>query len=224
MAVRQRRVDGGVEGGGFLVGQVGREFKGARLNAGLSQQDVADAVGISRPQYGRIERGRSPQVSLVTIATIAAVLGLEASLRPFPVGDPIRDAGHVALLQRFGSHLHDSLAWRTEVAFPRPRDPRAWDGIVSGFRYPANRMSRRGAVEAETRPVDVQALERKLGLKERDGGADLLILLLADTRHNRALLVGASATLRSRFPLDGRRALELLADGVDPAANAIVLL
>ena len=201
-----------------------REFKSARLNAGLSQQEVADAAGMSRPQYGRIERGRSPQVSLVTIATIAAVLGLETSLRFFPAADPVRDAAHVALLERFRARLHPSLAWRTEVPLPRGGDRRAWDAVVSGFPSPAGHARHRGAVEAETRPTDVQALERKLALKERDGGVDWMILLLADTRHNRSILAGPGASLRGRFPLDGRRALELLAVGVDPGQNAIVLL
>ena len=82
----------------------------------------------------------------------------------------------------------------------------------------------RGAIEAETRPRDVQALERRLALKQRDGGVDWLILLLADTRHNRTFLAGPGSSLRARFPLDGRRALELLAAGVDPGQNAIILL
>jgi hypothetical protein len=81
-----------------------------------------------------------------------------------------------------------------------------------------------GAVEAETRPRDVQALDRKLAMKLRDGGADWLILLLADTRHNRAVLRGAGASLAAKFPLNGRRVLELLGAGVDPGGNAIVIL
>lgn len=78
--------------------------------------------------------------------------------------------------------------------------------------------------QSKTRPTDVQALDRKLALKERDGGADRLILLLADTRHNRAFLRGPGATLRSRFPGDGRRALERIAAGLAPDSNAIILL
>lgn len=176
------------------------------------------------PKYGRIERGRSPEVSILTTAKIAAVLGLETSLRFFPGPDPIRDAAHVALLEQFRVRLHHSLAWRTEVPFPRSGDRRAWDGLVQDFAIPPGRRRVRGAVEAETRPVDVQALDRKLALKERDGDADWVILLLADSRHNRALLVGPGSSLRARYPLDGRRAIELLAAGVDPGANAIVFL
>jgi transcriptional regulator with XRE-family HTH domain len=224
MAIRRRRVDIGAERGDRFVRLAASEFRAARLNAGLRQRDVSAAVGLSRPQYGRIERGRSPEVSMLTISKIAAVLGLDPSLRFFPAADPIRDAAHLALLERFRSRLHPSLSWQTEVPFPRPGDPRAWDGVVHGFSSPAGHDRVSGAVEAETRPVDVQAVDRKLALKERDGGADWLILLLADTRHNRELLVGPGGSLRARFSLDGRRAMELLAAGVDPGANAIILL
>ena len=44
-------------------------------------------------------------------------------------------------------------------------------------------------VEAETAPTDVQALERRLALKERDGGAEHVVLLLLDTRRNRPRFV-----------------------------------
>ncbi|MBA2719994.1 MAG: helix-turn-helix transcriptional regulator [Chloroflexi bacterium] len=199
---------------------VTRDFVKARTNAGLSQDEVGAALGMSRSQYGRIELGRSPDVSIVTAARIAAVLSLTASLRLYPTSEPIRDAAHSALLERLRIRCHRSLRWRTEVPLPGQGDLRAWDAVVDGFGRPAVR----GGIEAETRPVDGQALERKLALKERDGAVDWMILLLADTRHNRTFLRGPGEALKRRFPLDGRRALELLAAGVDPEASGLVLL
>jgi transcriptional regulator with XRE-family HTH domain len=224
MTIRQRRVDLGEERGRRLVTLTASEFGVSRRNAGLSQEEVSAAAGMSRPQYGRIERGLSPDVSLATIARVAAVLGLDASLRFFPAADPIRDAAHAALLERLHAHCHGSLTWRTEVPFNRAGDLRAWDAVIGRFQFPAGHHGVRGAVEAETRPMDAQALDRKLALKERDGGADWLLLLLADTRHNRSFLKGAGAALRSRFPLESARVLDLLAAGADPGGNAIVLL
>ena len=220
MAIRRRRVDVGAERGRELVALATREFVLARTNAGLSQDEVAGALGTSRSQYGQIELGRSPDVSIVTAARIAAVLGLTASLRFFPTSEPIRDAAHMALLERLRTRCHRSLRWRTEVPLPGQGDLRAWDAVVDGF----ERRAVRGGIEAETRPVDVQALERKLALKERDGAVVWMILLLADTRHNRTFLRGPGEALKGRFPLEGRRALELLAAGVSPEAGAIVIL
>ena len=223
MAIRRRRVDIGDARGRALVALVGREFLTARANSGLSQDAVSAAAGMSRPQYGRVERGLAPEVSVATIARIAAVLGLDSSLRFYPVADPVRDAAHVALLERLHAICHPSLTWRTEVAFPRSGDLRARDAVVSGLRSETARPIRVG-VEAETRPDDVQALERKLALKERDGDVDRVVLLLADTRHNRTFLRGPGESLRHRFPMNGRRTLEALAVGRDPGANGIVLL
>jgi transcriptional regulator with XRE-family HTH domain len=224
VTIRQRRVDLGDERGRRLVALVASEFGAARRNAGLSQEEVAHAVGVSRAQYGRIELGLSPEVAVAAVARIAAVLGLDTSLKLYPTAEPIRDAAHAALLERLHAHCHASLRWQTEVPLPRPGDLRAWDAMIRGFRTPEGRGGIRGAVEAETRPTDAQALDRKLALKERDGGVDWLILLLADTRHNRSFLHGPATTLRARFPMDGRRALELLAAGVDPGSNAIIVL
>ena len=60
------------------------------------------------------------------------------------------------------------------------------------------------AFEAETRLYDVQAQVRRILAKFADGHADRVILVLADTRHNRTVLREARELLRSDFPLDTR--------------------
>jgi hypothetical protein len=102
-----------------------------------------------------------------------------------------------------------------------PGDRRAWDAVITDRGgAPAWRVG----VEAETRPRDLQALERRLAIKARDGNVDAVVLLLANTRHNRDLVQGREADWRERFPLAGRRALELLGARVKPPGDAIVLL
>lgn len=223
MAIRRRRVDIGDARGRELIALVGREFLATRTNAAASQEIISRAAGISRPKYGRIERGLSPQVSLATITRIAAALGLDPSLRFYPVADPVRDRGQIALIEQFLSFCHPSLARQTEVPFPRQGDGRAWDAVVAGLRAASGRPLRAG-IEAETRPNDVQALDRKLALKERDGAVDRVVLVLADTRHNRAFLRGPGESLRHRFPGGSRQILEAMAAGRDPGGNGIVLI
>jgi transcriptional regulator with XRE-family HTH domain len=222
MAVRRRRQDIGAALGRSLVALVGREFFLARTQAGLSQEVVSAAAGLSRSQYGRIERGEVPEVSILVVARVAAVLGLDTSLRFYPVADPVRDAPQHGLLERLHGRLHRTLQWSTEVPFARHGDLRAWDAVIAGFATGGAR--RRCGVEAETRPTDAQALDRKLALKIRDGGVEVVVLVLSNTRHNRAFLRGAGSVLRTRFPGDGRRALELLSAGVMPESNSIILL
>lgn len=200
-----------------IVAELTTELRRARVDRGLSQAEVGRAVGLDGSQVCRIERGLSPDVSIAVICRLLAVVSLELSARAYPAGEPIRDGAHVALLGRFRARLHRSLRWRTEVPIPIPGDLRAWDGQVSGADW-------RIGVEAETRPTDLQALQRRLALKVRDGGVDGLILLLTNTRHNRDFLRAHGGELDERFPVPGRRALELLGAGLLPGGNAIVLL
>lgn len=216
MATWERLVDRGSTQGFEALDRIGRELREARRDRGLSLDAVATAVGISVSELSRIERGRSPRAPHVTLARCAAVVGLELNSRLHPRGDVLRDAASVELLADFKALLHRSLRWATEVPLPIPGDLRAWDGLVSGggWRY---------GVEAETAPRDAQALNRRLQLKLRDGEVDGVLLVLRDSRANRAFLRLAAAELGPSFPLPGLRAAELLRAGVDPGGSAIVL-
>lgn len=77
-------------------------------------------------------------------------------------------------------------------------------------------------VEGETRPTDMQELQRRLALKKRDGGVDRLILVMPNSEWCRRLV--RVNDLRSAFPVPGRVALEALAEGRDPGGDSIVLI
>lgn len=78
-------------------------------------------------------------------------------------------------------------------------------------------------VEAETHLDDIQALERGIAGKQRDLGVARVILLVADTRHNRTVIARV-AELRRRFPIGTRACLAALASGRDPGGDALVIL
>jgi hypothetical protein len=156
-------------------------------------------------------------VTIQQASVLLAAVGLDLSVRAYPSGEPLRDAAHVALLDRFRARIHRSLRFNTEVPFPSPDDRRAWDAVVSSRTW-------RVGVEAETRPRDRQALERRLALKQRDGDVTSLVLLLLDSRHNRDFVRASREVVAERFPVSARRALELLGTGVDPGGNAVILL
>lgn len=217
MGSRERAIDIGAARAREILARLPAEARTARLNIGLGQDKVASALGVSVSQYSRIERGLSPDLTISMAVRLFTVLGQDLSIRAFPSGDPIRDAAHAALLERLRIQCHRSVVWRTEVPLPIPGDLRAWDATAI---YP----SFRAGVEAETRIRDVQALERRLALKERDGGMDRLILLVLDSRSNRDALRLHQDQLAARFQVSGVRALELLRAGVDPGGNAIIVL
>ena len=217
MGTRERPSDIGAARGRALTREVLDELRAARLDRGLGGCDIARLAGISPAQYSRIERGLAESLSIERASVLLAAVGLELGVRAYPGGEPLRDGAHAALIGRFRAHLHRSLRLLTEVPFPAPNDRRAWDSVVVGPDW-------RHGVEAETRPRDRQALERRLALKLRDGDVSSMTLLLLDSRHNRDFVRANGDVLRERFPIPGRRTLELLRAGVDPGGNSIILL
>jgi transcriptional regulator with XRE-family HTH domain len=196
--------------------RVRADIAAARRNSGLSQDDIGAACGISGSAAGRIESGVTRTVDVRTLAVMAAAVGLDLRLRAYPAGDPIRDAGQARLLARLKARLHRSLGWSTEVPLPVPGDLRAWDAVIRGSPW-------RFGVDAETVIDDIQALERRLALKRRDGDVDHLILLVADTARNRRALASAPASFAD-LPLRTRAVLAALREGRDPGAGGIIIL
>jgi transcriptional regulator with XRE-family HTH domain len=200
----------------LLRGRVADELSNARRSGGLSVREVARAVGVSPARIERAERGDPSSLTIDLAARIAPVVGLQLASSLHPNGDPVRDRAHLALLERFRLRLHHSLAWQTEVPMPIAGDLRAGDGVIEAEFGTI-------LVEAETRLIDIQAAERKSGLKQRDLGADRLILLIADTPANRRVLA-LHPELRVRFPVGARRCLAALGRGEDPGGDCLVIL
>jgi transcriptional regulator with XRE-family HTH domain len=217
MGTKERRIDRGRRLARHALATIGQEFREARLAAGLTQRQVADVVGISHTELSRIERGLALWVPFETLVLIAAVLGLDLPLRAFPAGGPIRDRAQLELLAKFRALMPPGLTWRTEVPLRIERDLRAWDAVIGGRGWQV-------PVDAETRLRDVQALSRKVALKRRDDGAEIMILLVADTRHNRQVLRLAKHDLVAEFPVAGREVLAALSSRERPAGSAIVIL
>jgi transcriptional regulator with XRE-family HTH domain len=187
------------------------------MGAGLSLADVGRAAGMSYSQVGRIERAVLPSVSILQLARIASVVGLDLGMRVYPNGSPFRDKAHLELIQRFRNRLSPKLSVRTEVPLPISGDLRAWDLVVYGAGEPIG-------IEAETRLTDMQALERKIALKMRDGTMTRVVVVVSATRNNRLALRQTGDGLKASFPVVGRVALQALAQGRDPGGSSLVIV
>ena len=212
----ERIRDRGTRRGRHHLATLGSEIRAAREAAGLTQAKVADAAGLSRAEVSRVERGSAPWLNIVEAAELCAVVGLDLWLRAYAGGDPLRDAAHIALVGRFLGLVGGGLRVRTEVPLPRPGDPRAWDATISD-------RSDMVGVEAETRLRDAQALERRIALKRRDGRIDRVIIVVADTRANRAALRSIRPSWRADYPLDTNEINVALAAGMLPSAGGVSL-
>ena len=149
------------------------------------------------------------------VARVGEVVGLQLAAQLYPNGDPVRDRAHLALLERF-RHRLPGIRLKVEVPIPIAGDRRSADAIVKFEEGQA-------LTKAETRLEDLQLIKRRALAKQRNLGAKRLILLVADTRHNRDV-IGRHPELRERFPIDTRACLSTLRRGEDPGGDCLVIL
>lgn len=217
MPNRQRLLDQANRRSTRLLHGLAEELRDARLAAGIRQADVARAVGVSASQVSRAERAQSPNITLRRATQLAAVVRLDLSVRCFPAGGGLRDEAHSAVIGRLRSRVSPEFSWRLETPVGPVGDQRAFDVTLGGRGFQIG-------VEIETPLRDVQALVRRLTLKQRDGGIERVVLVVAATRGNRRLVAEAAPVLRLAFPLDTKRTLSALSRGTLPEANGLALL
>jgi transcriptional regulator with XRE-family HTH domain len=217
MPSRERPADRGRRKIRVSLGRVVDDARAARVGAGLSQQDVAEAVGVSHSRISRLERGAVQHPPVDFVAAVCAVVALDLVIKAYPSGDPLRDRAHDALLGRLRDVLPPLLRLRTEQPLPIPGDLRAWDGTIVGPGWLCH-------VEAETAITDGQALLRRLSLKARDGGSGNVVLLVSDTRLNRDALHTLRPSLTPTLPLGTRAILGALRRAEEPADSGVVVL
>jgi transcriptional regulator with XRE-family HTH domain len=215
MATRERIRIVGLQRGERLRRQIGELLEQGRLKLGLSQEEVARAVGTSRDRYRRWERAKGESIGLEDAAIALRCVGLDLTLSAYPSGGPLRDQPHARLIGRFLRDLPADLHRELESPIPYARDLRAWDVlvVVAGARI---------GVAAETRLRDGQALLRREQQKARDGNVDRLLLVLSDTAWNRRAVRDAGSWMREAFPLDGRTVRAALRARRDPGGNGLL--
>ena len=199
---------------------VGADLRTARIIAGKTMRDVGRAVGMSYTTVGRIERAELPSATVTQLARIGAVVGLDVRVRAYPGPTPLRDAGQIALFDRFRLRLSPSLVMRTEVPLQIEGDLRAWDAVIAGFEPAAGPLH----TEGETRLYDAQSQLRRIALKARDSGVDTVLLVIADTPRNRAAVRAAGPMITEGYPIPPRAALAALAAGRHPGESALVFV
>lgn len=203
--------------GVWLVRDIGRELRVARITAGLRQADVARTIGRSKSYVSRVENGVMTRVGVGPIARHAAAVGMKAFVRLYPAVSRPLDHAQLQLLHAFRDRIGTAWSMRLEVPMPIPGDLRATDAVIE---TPGCQC----AVEAITRLADVQAQVRSARLKARDLGVERLVLLVRGSTTNRRAVQDAGSVLADAFPIRTRAALDRLAAGLDPGGDALILL
>ena len=198
---------------------LGDEFRETRIAGGWSQARVAEATRMSRSRCTRIEGGKIEHLSIADASRIAAVLGLDLSVRLYPGAGPLRDEAHARRLGSLLKHVRGPLTQRTEVPLPAlagRTEQRSWDAVIFGH-------GTRTAVEMEMRLRNGQALERRIALKRRDDPTERFLLVVAETHVNRRVLASNPGLFPDLPRLGPARVTSALNVGQHPPTGLVVL-
>jgi transcriptional regulator with XRE-family HTH domain len=217
MPTRTRATDEARRNWRRLCRSLGEQLRAARLIHGLTQAQVAAALGLSQSEISRRELGLATGISGASLALHAATVGLKLTAQLWPIGAAIRDAGQARYIAAFVARV--GARWRVtlEATIPIAGDLRAADILLTNDAV-------RVVVEVITRLSDLQAQLRAAQAKARDLGATRLVIVVAATHANRDALAATRRTLVDSFDLDSRAVMGALAAGRDPGRDAIVLL
>src|SRR4051812_40234815 len=218
MPTSERRVDRGRARGRSVAARLVGELIVARRNAGLSQAALGSMIGWSQATVSAFEHLVAiDSIRFSDVAALASILGFELGANLYPAGEPIRDKGHQALIGRFRAVL--APVWRVaaEVPLPRPGDRRAWDLLL-------RIRGQLVGVEAETRLRDTQAFVRRIRERELEGGADVIVIVLAESAVNRRLLAQLLEALGPSYATPPRAILRALRTGQALPGSGVVFV
>lgn len=77
-----------------MLFNIGQQIRGARKKTGISQAELAKALGMSRTTIGQIENGSVQEIGVRKLIRVLEFLGLELRVRPAgqsPTLDELRE-------------------------------------------------------------------------------------------------------------------------------------
>jgi hypothetical protein len=187
---------------------IGHEVTLARTNLALSRYAAARVAGVSPETQQRVEDG-DPRVGIDTACRVAATVGLKVWAKAFPARTAsLRDTGQLRIASFLQSIASDTFRRALELGLGNGR---SIDTVLFG---PMEII----AMEIERLIADFQAQYRAAAAK-RDDLALLhqrpvrLVLVIEDSRRNRAALREHAALIRSTLPAGSREVLRALRAG-----------
>jgi transcriptional regulator with XRE-family HTH domain len=205
----------------YLASLFGRELRVARMNAGLTQAEMARLAAVSQQEASKTEQGAT-DVSLEARCRLAAACGHQLGWRLYPVATVrLRDSGQMALAQAIVSGAHPS--WRPRLEVPVAQgDPRAADLILTGTTEIIH-------IEIERALVDFQAQLRSAQVKReqlaaQDARPMRLVIAVPDTTATRARLAPFQQLIGQTMPVTSRRIASALRSGEAVGGDGILFV
>jgi transcriptional regulator with XRE-family HTH domain len=210
------------------LSNVGADVRQLRDDAGISRATLARESGVDLRFLREIEAGAASP-SFRTCTRLAVVLGADLPLRLYPnTGPTVRDRHQAGIAEVTLAEAHPRWRPFAEIAVRRPS--RGW--IDLGFHD-----ARAGVFVASEIQSELRRLEqlprwseaKAAALPSWDGWVHLgpepmisRLLIIRETRTNRATAEAFRRLLRTAYPADGRDALESLR-GTDPWPGPAIL-
>ena len=85
----------------------------------MSLSELGSRVGMSGSKLCRLEAGKSMRLTVEDACRVAAVFGLDLSMRLFPNGVRIRDRAQAERLATLLSSVRPPLTYRTDAPLPQ---------------------------------------------------------------------------------------------------------
>jgi transcriptional regulator with XRE-family HTH domain len=198
---RARRASVARSRANYLATAFGRELRLARMNAGLTQADLARLAGVSQQLASWAELGHG-DISLEARCRLAAACGHELGWRLYPVATVrLRDSGQMRLAQAIVAAAHPS--WRVRLEVPvASGDARAADLLLTSATQVIH-------LEIERALVDFQAQLRSAQLKRealmaREGKPIRLVIAVPDTAGTKERLAPFEQLVSQALPASSR--------------------
>lgn len=213
--------------------QFGRECRVARIRLDLSQQAVADAVGISRGYLTHLEAGRA-NLTLDLVERVAAALGLRIELVVRPPTFVSERRAHDVVHARCSAAVDRRLAGAGWLV---AREVEIVDGSFHGWIDLLAFDPRTGTlliIEIKTRLDDIGAAERQIAWYERHASAaarrlgwrprQVAAWLIALSSHEVDASIAANREAFGRFPGRAPHMLGVVRGRELPSIRGIALI
>ncbi|MGI0485545.1 helix-turn-helix domain-containing protein [Pantanalinema rosaneae CENA516] len=107
----------------------GKKVRDRRLQEGLSQEELAQKVGISRNYLSQIERGQSTNLSWQVMERLTATLGLQGEQQPLPEFDPAELPPSLAAFAQTAQLPPDDVLMLARLKYrgQQPTSPEKWE-------------------------------------------------------------------------------------------------
>ncbi len=213
-----------------FVRSLARDLKNARLDRGVSQEDLAAAAGVDQAAVSLFEVGKRVPSARVLVA-LATALGMEASLRLYlTLGPRIYDRTQSPIPDALFGIAHEDWRRRLEVGVSRPAR-----GVIDAvFHDPWCRDVVATEVQGQLRRVEQQL--RWAGLKADSlpsasgwpwfSGATPRVhrlLVLRSTAATREIVRALPEVFRAAYPVMERDAYEALTRATKPWPGSAML-